>query len=267
MNSCKNVPVLACENIVKEYVTERAWTGKPKKIFRAVNNVSISINEGETIGLVGESGSGKSTTGDILGNLQKPDSGKVLYRGKNILEMSPDEFRKYRKNVQFIFQDPKGSMNPYYTVLDIIGEPLRTLEISQSEEEIESLVIDIMHRVGLSKSVLHKRSDSLSGGQCQRVAIARALIVKPKIIICDEPVSALDVSIQAQILNLLRDLQEEMGIAYVFISHDIGVVNYIADKIVVLHRGEVVEEGSAEEVFLNPKNDYTKKLVECSFVN
>ena len=261
------IPVLSCENIDKEYVTERTWNGKTKKIFKAVENISLYINEGETLGIVGESGSGKSTIGDILGNLKSQTRGKVFYRGQDVAEMDEESFKKYRKNVQFIFQDPKGSMNPYYSVLEIIGEPLKMLGITDDEEVIERKVLGIMDKVGLSKSVLYKRPDSLSGGQCQRVAIARALVVRPEIIICDEPVSALDVSVQAQILNLLKDLQEEMDIAYLFISHDIGVVNYISNRIVVMNKGHIVEMGRANVVFANPKDEYTRKLVECSFVN
>lgn len=179
--------------------------------------------------------------------------------------MNKEEFHNYRKNVQFIFQDPKGSMNPHFKIRDVVAEPLITLKICSSQEEIDSKVVDMIKKVGLEEDSIDKYPGELSGGQCQRVAIARALIVYPEVIICDEAVSALDVSVQAQILNLLIDLQAQFNISYIFISHDIGVVNYMSDRIIVMNRGEIVETGTAEEVFFNPKEEYTKKLVESSF--
>jgi ABC-type oligopeptide transport system ATPase subunit len=181
--------------------------------------------------------------------------------------MNRNQFRVFRRNVQFIFQDPKGSMHPYFRIRDIIGEPLKTLKLCSDREEISSLVEEMLAQVGLDKDIADKYPGQLSGGQCQRVAIARALIVNPQIIICDEAVSALDVSVQAQILNLLKDLQRKHRMAYIFISHDIGVVNYMADRIVVMNRGSIVETGTAEQVFITPTHPYTKKLVASSFVN
>lgn len=254
------------ENIIKEFIVERkAVIGTPKKYFRALDDISFEIKEGETVGIVGESGSGKSTLGEILGGLSKPNKGKVIYKGKDISLMSREEYHEYRRNVQFIFQDPKGSMNPHFRIKEVIAEPLITLKISQDEQEIYKKVVDMIRKVGLEEDSVEKYPGELSGGQCQRVAIARALIVNPEVIICDEAVSALDVSVQAQILNLLRDLQEQFNTAYIFISHDIGVVNYMADRIIVMNRGLIVETGTAEEVFLNPSQEYTKKLVESSF--
>lgn len=260
------IPILKGEHIIRDFVVERkAIIGTPKKMFRALDDVSFEIKEGETVGVVGESGSGKSTLGEILGGLLKYSTGKVFYKGQDIFTMNKEEYHEYRKNVQFIFQDPKGSMNPHFRIRDIVAEPLITLKISSNHEEINSKVVDMIKKVGLEEDSIDKYPGELSGGQCQRVAIARALIVYPEVIICDEAVSALDVSVQAQILNLLIDLQEQFNISYLFISHDIGVVNYMSDRIVVMNKGEIVETGTADEVFINPKEDYTKKLVESSF--
>lgn len=260
--------LLSCYNIKKEFIIERkVFFGKPRKTVTAVNDVSFYINEGETLGIVGESGSGKSTMGEILGDLQSPTDGKVFYKNNDIIKMDKSNYNEYRRNVQFIFQDPKGSMNPYHKIGDIIEEPLLTLCISDNREENKKRVKDIIKKVGLETCTISKYPSELSGGQCQRVAIARALIVNPELIICDEPVSALDVSIQAQILNLLKDLQSELKISYIFISHDIGVVNYMADRIAVMKKGCVVETGNAENIFKFPKDLYTNKLVESSFVN
>lgn len=258
--------ILKGENIVKDFVVARkAIIGTPKKIFRALDNVSFAIAAGETVGVVGESGSGKSTLGEILGGLLIPTQGKVLYRDKDISLMSKEEYKEYRKNVQFIFQDPKGSMNPHFRIRDVVAEPLITLNMVEDKEEIHSRVVDMIKKVGLEEDSIDKYPGEVSGGQSQRVAIARALIVNPKIIVCDEAVSALDVSVQAQILNLLIDLQKQFNTAYVFISHEMGVVNYMSDQIIVMNRGCIVETGVAEEVLTNPKEEYTKKLIESSF--
>lgn len=258
--------LLCCSDISQEFVVERKPViGTPKKKFTAVNQVSFAIKDGETVGVVGESGSGKSTLGEILGGLRTPTMGKVYWKSRDILDMDQAQYQEYRKSVQFIFQDPKGSMNPYFRIRDIIGEPLITLKICQDEKEIHQRVAAMIKQVGLEEDTADKYPGELSGGQCQRVAIARALIVRPKVIICDEPVSALDVSVQAQILNLLKDLQQQYNIAYVIISHDIGVVNYMADRIVVMNKGSIVETGAADQVFKSPVNDYTRKLVESSF--
>ena len=180
--------------------------------------------------------------------------------------MTEGEYKKYRGDIQFIFQDPKGSMNPRFNVYEVMKEPLITLDIMPEGREMDELIKDYVIKVGLEEDILEANPTRLSGGQCQRIAIARALIVKPKIIICDEPVSALDVSVQAQILNLLKKLQKELKIAYIFISHDIGIVNYMADRIAVMYLGEIVESGTAEEVFKNPTAAYTKKLIDCALI-
>ena len=259
--------VISAVNIRKEYVTKKHFiTGKVKEKYVAVKSASFDIEEGKTVGIVGESGSGKSTIGEIVGGLQEPTYGNVFYYGKNINNLSDDEYEDYRKSVQFIFQDPKGSMDPNYKILDILSMPLITTNIAKNKSEAEKLIDKMLIRVGLDLNTKNKYAAEISGGQCQRAAIARALLVKPKLIICDEPVSALDVSIQAQILNLLKEVQKELNISYIFISHDIGVVNYMSDTILVMKNGTIVESGEAKKVLLNPKEKYTKRLIESAFV-
>lgn len=258
--------VIEVKNIRKEYIVKKHFlTGKTQEKVAAVKNSSFIVEEGKTVGIVGESGSGKSTTGEIAGGLQKPSFGNVFYYGKNISEMTEAEYEDYRKNVQFIFQDPKGSMDPNYTIGDNIAFPLITLKMEKNKKDALAKVEEMLEKVGLDKSIKNKFPSEISGGQCQRAAIARALAVNPKVIVCDEPVSALDVSIQAQIINLLKKLQKEYNISYIFISHDIGVVNYMSDTIIVMNKGNIVEMGNAKDVFLNPKESYTKKLLESAF--
>lgn len=262
----QDMPLLYCTHVTKEFVTQRRiLSGNPNIKVTAVDDISLSIRAGETLGIVGESGSGKSTIGEILGGLQKATQGSVYFEGIDILDADKAQRKHYRRNVQFIFQDPKGSMNPHFTIEKVIGEPLVTLDVCKDKAKIKQEVARMIELVGLEADTIEKYPSELSGGQCQRVAIARALAVNPKVIICDEPVSALDVSVQAQILNLLKDLQKEFGIAYLFISHDIGVVNYMADRIIVMNRGSIVETGDAERIFKHPVEDYTKKLVASSF--
>lgn len=267
MNNKIENSILSVINIRKEFVVKKHFlTGKTQEKVVAVKNLSFSVEEGKTIGIVGESGSGKSTTGEIVGGLLKPTFGKVYYRDRDIKELSNIDYKKYRKNVQFIFQDPKGSMDPNYRIGQIISEPLFTLNYAKTKSEADKMLDDMLAKVGLDNGVKNKYPSEISGGQCQRAAIARALIVKPHVIICDEPVSALDVSIQAQILNLLKDLQKEYNISYIFISHDIGVVNYMADTIMVMNKGNVVEMGDAKQILTNPKEEYTKKLIDSAFI-
>lgn len=256
--------VLQCNTITKEYVVPgRFWSAK--KVITAVDSVSFQLFKGETLGLVGESGSGKSTLGEIAGGLQLASKGNVFYHNQDITKLSRKDYRNnFRRNVQFIFQDPKGSMNPSFKIYDVIAEPLRTFRVCKANE-IEKKVKTIAEQTGLGGALLQQYPRELSGGQCQRVAIARALLLDPEIVICDEPVSALDVSVQAQILNLLQDLQCRRGIAYLFISHDMGVVNYMADQILVMKKGKMIEEGQAQQVFQNPTEEYTKQLIACSF--
>ncbi len=259
---------ISVKNIRKEFAVRKHFlTGRVQEKVVAVKSASFDVAEGKTLGIVGESGSGKSTIGEIAGGLQKQSFGKVYYYGKDTMAMSGDEYEQFRRSVQFIFQDPKGSMDPNYTVGDNIAFPLLTLKLSRSKEEANNLVSEMLMRVGLGAEIGRKYPSEISGGQCQRAAIARALIVKPRVIICDEPVSALDISIQAQILNLLKKLQKELNISYIFISHDIGAVNYMSDSILVMSKGNIVEYGDAREVLLHPREAYTKNLIESAFLD
>jgi peptide/nickel transport system ATP-binding protein/oligopeptide transport system ATP-binding protein len=229
--------------------------------FKAVDGVSFTVPTGKTVGLVGESGSGKTTIGRTLVKLISPTSGKAFWKGKEILSMSEKEFRPLRRKIQYIFQDPFGSLNPRMTVGKIIGEALEIhfadLDRTQRTDRVESL----LQRVGLKGDMMHRHPHEFSGGQRQRIGIARALAVEPEFLICDEPVSALDVSVQAQIVNLLQDLQEELGLALLFIAHDLAVVEHISDFVLVLHRGKIVESGPARDVLENPIDPYTRDLL------
>lgn len=260
------VPLLSCKDIVKRFpVKKQLITGRILKYFTAVNGVSLELYPGETLGIVGESGSGKSTVSEVIGDLQKPTEGQVFYKGKDIRTLTPSEYSVYRRNVQFVFQDPKGSLNPNATVEEILTEPLITLGLEPDAEKRRKKAEELIQAVGLEQSVLNKFPSAVSGGQCQRIVIARALITEPEVIICDEAVSALDVSIQAQILNLLKDLQDRTGVAYIFISHDIGVVDFMADRLAVMLHGEVAEQGIADDIIVRPKEEYTRKLIESCF--
>ncbi len=258
--------LLSGTDIVKRFPTRRSLlTGHVLDAVTAVDHVSLELYQGETLGIVGESGSGKSTVCDILGDLQHPTSGHVYYKGDDIRTLSKDAYRTFRRNVQFIFQDPKGSLNAHARIRDVLTEPLITLRLESDASRRSRRALELLEAVGLESSVMDKYPAELSGGQCQRIVIARALITEPEVIVCDEAVSALDVSVQAQILNLLRDLQDRLDISYLFISHDMGVVNYMADRIAVMRRGRVVESGATDEVLLHPQDEYTRQLLSCSF--
>ncbi len=232
-------------------------------VFKAVDGVSFIVRPGETVGLVGESGSGKTTIGRTLVKLISATSGQAFWKGKDILPMGEREFRPLRRRIQYIFQDPFGSLNPRMTVGGIIGEALeihfRELNASQRSERVASL----LSRVGLRPEMMGRHPHEFSGGQRQRIGIARALAVEPEFLICDEPVSALDVSVQAQIVNLLQDLQEELGLAMLFIAHDLAVVEHLSDSVLVLHRGKIVESGPAREVLEHPRAPYTRELLDA----
>ncbi|SMB81560.1 oligopeptide transport system ATP-binding protein [Desulfonispora thiosulfatigenes DSM 11270] len=227
---------------------------------KAVDGLSFTVNKGETFGLVGESGCGKSTTGRLLLQLLKPTEGQVIFEGKDLSKLNPEEMRKMRQELQMIFQDPYASLNPRKNVEQIIMEPLVIHNIGTMEEK-KKRVKELLDIVGLDASFAGRYPHEFSGGQRQRIGIARALAVKPKIIVCDEPVSALDVSIQAQIINLLEELQEEFGFTYIFIAHDLSVVKHISDRIAVMYLGKIVELASYAELFSNPKHPYTKALL------
>ncbi len=228
---------------------------------KAVDDVSFSIKEGTTVGLVGESGSGKSTIGKTILKLVGATSGEILFEGKEILSLSEKEFRPLRREIQMIFQDPFGSLNPRHTIFQIVGEALEIHFPAMSRSDRRERVSELMKQVGLKVEMMERYPHEFSGGQRQRIGIARALAVKPRFIVCDEPVSALDVSVQAQIVNLLEDLQEELGLTYLFIAHDLAVVEHMSDEVLVMYRGKIVESASAEAIYESPQHEYTKRLL------
>ena len=228
---------------------------------KAVDDVSFTIEPGTTVGLVGESGSGKSTIGKTILKLVTATSGQILFDGRDILPMSESEFRPLRREIQMIFQDPFGSLNPRHTISQIVGEALEIHFPSMKGGERRDRVTELMKQVGLKPEMMERYPHEFSGGQRQRIGIARALAVKPKFIVCDEPVSALDVSVQAQIVNLLQDLQAELGLTYLFIAHDLAVVEYMSDHVLVMYRGKIVESASADAIYEAPQHEYTKKLL------
>jgi ABC-type microcin C transport system duplicated ATPase subunit YejF len=230
-------------------------------VVKAVDNVGFSIDEGKTLGLVGESGSGKSTLSRAMLKLLPATSGEIHFAGQEILGLSDTDFRPLRKQMQMVFQDPYGSLNPRMTVLDIIGEPLSIHFPDLDRHERADAVAALLVKVGLPEEAMHRYPHEFSGGQRQRIGIARALAVQPRFLICDEPVSALDVSVQAQILNLLKDLQDEFHLTYLFIAHDLAVVRHMSDDIIVMHHGKIVERGPADQICEAPQDDYTKKLL------
>jgi peptide/nickel transport system ATP-binding protein/oligopeptide transport system ATP-binding protein len=231
--------------------------------IRAVDNVSFTIEPGRTVGLVGESGSGKTTVGRTILKLIPSTSGRVLYKGRDILPLSERDFRPLRREMQMIFQDPFGSLNPRFTIGEIVEEALEIHFPQMNSSDRASRVADLLGLVGLKADMMRRYPHEFSGGQRQRIGIARALAVEPRFIVCDEPVSALDVSVQAQIVNLLQDLQEQFGIAYLFIAHDLAVVEHISDHVLVMHHGKIVESASAEAIYNDPQNEYTKTLLSA----
>ena len=228
---------------------------------KAVDGVSFKVESGQTVGLVGESGSGKTTVGRALLKLLKATTGEVVFDGRNILPMGEREFRPMRREMQLIFQDPYGSLNPRMTCGEIIGEALEIHFRELSSADRRDSVAALLRQVGLESDMAARYPHEFSGGQRQRIGIARALAVKPRFIVCDEPVSALDVSVQGQIVNLLEDLQEELGLSYLFIAHDLAVVEHISDYVLVMHHGKIVEAAQAETIYENPQHEYTKTLL------
>ena len=238
--------------------------GRGRAAFTAVDGVSLALEPGRTLGVVGASGSGKSTLGELLGGLQRPSAGAVLYEGANVCSLDRAGRAAYRRNVQFVFQDPAASMDPCYTVERAVREPLDMFERTLTASEKRGRVLAMLERVGLEPALAVRRPGELSGGQCQRAAIARALVARPRVVVCDECTSALDVSVQARILELLRGLQGELGCAYLFISHDMGVVGCMAHDVLVMREGRAVERGSAARVFENPRDPYTRTLLAAA---
>ena len=240
----------------------------PGGTVHAVDDVSFSINRGETLGIVGESGCGKTTAGRAIIRLIEPTEGEVLYEGRNIFDLKKKELIKARKDMQIIFQDPFSSLNPRMTVFSTIAAPIKYHNVipGATKADIENRVLELMETVGLAERLINTYPHELDGGRRQRIGIARALAVEPKFIVCDEPVSALDVSIQAQILNLLKELQKRNDLTYIFITHDLSVINHFADNIVVMYLGKVVEKAPAEELFSNPMHPYTEALLSAVLI-
>ena len=256
-------PLLHVENLCKEFPVEGGFGSRNRKFVHAVNNVSFDIYPGETFGLVGESGCGKSTTGRCIMRLTEPTSGTVVFDGKDVGKMSKAELKEMRRNMQFIFQDPYASLNPRMTIGEIISEPLIIHGVMPDKEERLKYVRSLLDIVGLNPEHINRYPHEFSGGQRQRVGIARAFALKPKLIICDEPVSALDVSIQAQVLNLLNDLQKEYGTAYLFIAHDLSVVQHISDRIAVMYLGNMMEFSDWKSLYAAPHHPYTQSLLSA----
>lgn len=259
-----NTPLLKVEHLHKEFPTGSGFMGGKfsKKVVSAVNDLSFEIRAGETFGLVGESGCGKSTTGRAIMHLDPPTSGKVYFEGRDISKMNKKELKAMRREMQFIFQDPYASLNPRMTIGEIISEPMVIHGIGTPEERIER-VRELLDVVGLNPEHINRYPHEFSGGQRQRVGIARSFILRPKLIICDEPVSALDVSIQAQVLNLLKDLQKQYGTAYLFIAHDLSVVQLISDRVAVMYLGKMVELSDWKSLYAEPNHPYTQALLSA----
>ena len=252
--------ILIAKNIKKYFPIKKGFFLKHVADVKAVDDVSLTVRKGETLGLVGESGCGKSTLGRTLIRLYEPTAGEIEFEGRNFLKCNGKDLRTYRKDIQMIFQDPYASLDPRMTVGQIIEQPFVIHNILKPEER-EAKVKELLQIVGLRPSHINRYPHEFSGGQRQRISIARAIALNPRLIICDEPVSALDVSIQAQILNLLKDLQEKLGLTYIFISHDLSVIEHICDRVAVMYLGKIVEVGTREEIFNHPQHPYTQALL------
>jgi ABC-type glutathione transport system ATPase component len=271
-----SMPLLSTRDLVKIYQTNEGIFGKTQREVRAVNGVSFDIMQGETLGLVGESGCGKTTLGRMLLRLIEPTSGAITFNGQDVLAAGGSQLRRLRRDMQIIFQDPFASLNPRMRVEEIVTEPLvihgssptngsqTTAAISSGSANLHQAAIDIVRAVGLDESALRRYPHEFSGGQRQRIGIARALVLHPRFVVCDEPVSALDVSVGAQIVNLLKKLQRDFGLTYLFISHSMPVVRYLCDRIAVMRRGEIVEFGPTEEITSQPQHEYTRTLLAAT---
>ncbi len=255
-------PLVEVENLQKHFVKATDVWGRPKEVLKAVNGVSFHINQGETFGLVGESGSGKSTVGRCILRLYDYSGGSVHYNGQNISRLNEKQLKPFRKSIQSIFQDPYSSLNPGMNVYELISEPMDIHGMANVKNRAE-YIIDLLQRVGLKSEHLYRYPHEFSGGQRQRISIARALSTKPQFMICDEPISALDVSVQAQVVNMLEDLQAELGLTYLFIAHDLSMVRHISDRIGVMYGGKIVEIATSEELYENPLHPYTQALLSA----
>lgn len=255
----EEMPLLVVKNLRKEFVVDTDFFGRPTKTLKAVDNVSFTLEKGKTLGIVGESGCGKTTMGRTILRLHDVTGGEIYFKGKEITKLSNREFDKLRPNMQMIFQDPYASLSPRLTVGEIIGEAALEHKLV-SKQDYHAFVLNVMKMCGLQPHYYERYPHEFSGGQRQRICIARALALNPELVICDEPVSALDVSIQAQIINMLKDLQKTLGFSYVFISHDLSVVKHISDQVGVMYLGNMVEYGNKEQIFGNTLHPYTKAL-------
>ena len=256
-------PVLKLKNLKTYFPIRNGFFGGVSSYVKAVNDVTFDVFPGETLGLVGESGCGKTTIGRTILRLEEPTEGSMIYKGQDIAKMNAEELREFRKEVQIIFQDPYSSLNPRMTIGNAIMEPMQVHNILASDDERKEKVKELLSKVSLDPSHFYRYPHEFSGGQRQRIGIARALAVDPKFIICDESVSALDVSVQAQVLNLLNDLKEEFGLTYIFISHDLSVVKYMSDRMVVMQEGKIEEMGDADQIYNSPKTEYTNRLIDA----
>lgn len=256
-------PLLQVKNLTKVYRTEKNWLGRKKQAVVAVDNVSLDVYPGETVGLVGESGCGKTTLGRCILRLIEPTKGEIIYRGKSLNQLQGEALRKMRKHMQIIFQDPYSSLNPRMKIGEAIMEPMWIHRIWPDKKTCKEKTIELLEKVGLAADHFHRLPYEFSGGQRQRIVIARALSVHPEFIICDESVSALDVSIQAQVLNLLNQLKKDFGFTYIFISHDLSVVKFMSDRIFVMNQGKIEESGDPDVIYANPQSEFTKRLIEA----
>ena len=259
----EKTPLLEVRNLRKLFAGKSSFFQKDKSWIKAVDDVSFTLNPKETLGVVGESGCGKSTMGRSVLRLIEPTSGEIFYTGKDFAKASGQELRKMRADMQIIFQDPYASLNPRMTIGEIIAEPLNIQKRYKTQEETRAQVLKVMEVVGLNTKYYNRYPHEFSGGQRQRIGIARAIVHNPSLVVCDEPVSALDVSIQSQVLNLLRQLQESMGMAYIFISHNLSVIKHISDRVMVMYLGHVVELADKKELFANPSHPYTQALLSA----
>ncbi len=255
-------PLLSVRNLSKSFTPQGGPTGRPRGILRAVNDVSFDLYPGETLGLVGESGCGKSTTGKLLMRLLEPDAGEIFFQGRDLALLSPRQMRPLRRQVQMIFQDPFSSLNPRMRVGEIVGEALRIHSLAP-RGKVRDEVVRLLDTVGLSAEHMTRYPHEFSGGQRQRIGIARALAVQPRLIIADEPVSALDLSIQAQVVNLMQDIQEQFGLTYLFIAHDLGIIEHISDRVAVMYLGRIVEMARSEDLYAAPRHPYTEALLNA----
>ena len=255
-------PVLKVSHLKKYYTYGNGFLSHKRTVIKAVDDVSLSLYPGETLAIVGESGCGKSTTAKSIIRITEPTEGTIILDGKDFGKLSGKELKSARKKIKMIFQDPYSALNPRMTVRDIIAEPIDISGSYKTQEEREQKVLEASDMVGLNRDYLDRYPHEFSGGQRQRIGIARAIIEKPDVILCDEPVSALDVSIQAKVIDLLKELQQKLGVSYIFISHDLSVVRHMADRVMVMYLGHVVEEGSRDEIFNSPKHPYTRILLD-----